>query len=142
MINQLLSRIHVMLENIDKQKQKINKVPSSTTYLWITNYSPRFRQVCFDALHSLLINTDKIILIEGDCHKLYIRIIKVLKELDSTFHNLPFNSDGQTSAEVIDKGESLILSVDHQSRRFTTESVTDIQTIQNLITAIFKSKIY
>ena len=87
MINQLLSKMHIMLDKIDNQKIDSK---SSIALIGITNYSLGFRMVCDDALRSLLINTDKIIPIEGDCHKLYIRIIKVLKELDGKFPQSTF----------------------------------------------------
>ena len=125
--------MHIMLTKINKQKAS-----GSSSIPWITNYSPRFRQVCFDALHSLLINTDKIIPVEGDCHKLYLRIIEGLKVLEITFHHIP-PAGIQTSADVIDNnGEILTLSVGHgsQSYRFTIESRADIETIKDLIAIV------
>ena len=135
MINQLLSKMHIMLDKIDKQK--LESKSSSTALLCITNYSPGFKQVCDDALRSLLINTDKIIPVEGDCNKLYLRIIKVLKELDSAFYEPSKNI--RTAANVIDKsGKILTVSVGHgdQSNRFTVESRADIGIVENLIASI------
>lgn len=135
MINQLLSKIHIMLNKIDRQK--LESKSSSTPLIGITNFSPGFKQVCNHTLSSLLINTDKIIPIEGDCNKLYLRIIKVLKELDCTFYEPSKNI--QTTADVIDKsGKILTVSVGHgsQSNRFTVESRADMKTVENLIARI------
>jgi len=137
MINQLLSKIHIMLDKIDKQK--LESKSSLTALPSIINYSPGFKQVCNDALNSLLINTDKIIPVESDCNKLYLRIIKVLKELNITFYEPSKNI--QTTADLIDKsGEILTVSVGHgsQSNRFTVESPSDMKTVENLIASILK----
>lgn len=133
MIIQLLSRMHVMLEKINKQKSEKKK-----THKWITNYSPRFRQVCDDALYSLLINTDKIIPEESECHILYIKIIKALKELETTFYQSSKDHQKKRKYTIVDtvRRERLAFPIDG-TYPVTSVSTRDIETVTGGLSAIF-----
>ncbi len=128
MINQLLSKMREMLGEINKQKQE----PDGQ---WITNNSPRFRQVCVDSLHRLLIDTDKIIPIETDCHKLYYRTIKVLKELETTFYQSSKDKD-KDMYTVVETLDGQIVAMSHRTRQIISERPSDIETIRNLLATI------
>jgi hypothetical protein len=136
MIKQLLSKIHIMLEKINKQKSD-NKIPFG-----VTNYSPTFRQVCDKAIRSLLINTDKNVPLESDCQRLYIRIIQVLKELDATFYEPPKDSQKLRTVSHTDNGLRVSLPVGSPGSAITVESIADIEAIKSLIASIegFKSE--